>query len=169
MLKHSVAYPFQKNKRTKKAPERTPCKQEGWDSWIFLPGNNVTFAFDSDQSKQATGFTVLWSTYDSPKPTPPPPDVKKSKNLNISMRTLILFLSESSFCQRSHNKRATWQRRTFSNGQNQYCETFSASNLQIPSIYKLVRFSDFKLFTLTQRGLTSGRESHIIVMHSGNA
>lgn len=55
------------------------CKQEGWDNWVELAGNNFTIAFESDQSNEMTGFTIEWATFQSPDPTPPPPDVENSK------------------------------------------------------------------------------------------
>ena len=67
--------------RKKKGKGYRACKQEGWDSWVELAGNNFTLAFESDQSNQMSGFTIEWATFDSPEPTPPQPDVKKSTTL----------------------------------------------------------------------------------------
>ena len=64
--------------RKKKGKGFRACKQEGWDNWVELGGNNFTFSFESDQSTQMTGFTIEWTTFDSPAPTPPPPDIQKS-------------------------------------------------------------------------------------------
>merc|ERR1711892_564324 len=63
--------------RKKKGKGFRACKQEGWDNWVELGGNNFTFSFESDQSTQMTGFTIEWTTFDSPAPTPPPPDIQK--------------------------------------------------------------------------------------------
>ena len=77
-------YPDKDCPKKKGSNTNRPCKQEGWDSWIFLKGNNVTIAFESDQTKTATGFTIEWGTYGSLKPTPPPPDVKKSNKIFLT-------------------------------------------------------------------------------------
>lgn len=47
--------------------ERKPCLQNGFDNWIEIESDSVTIAFDSDQKKSLTGFTMVWETVDAPQ------------------------------------------------------------------------------------------------------
>jgi len=58
----------QRKKRGKVVWERKPCLQHGFDNWIEIEGDSVTIAFDADQKKRLTGFTMVWETVDAPSP-----------------------------------------------------------------------------------------------------
>ena len=60
----------QRKRKGEVVTERKACLQNGFDNWIEIEGDSVTVAFDSDQKKTLTGFTMTWETIDAPRPPP---------------------------------------------------------------------------------------------------
>ena len=101
----------QRKKRGKVVWERKPCLQHGFNDWIEIEGDSVTIAFDADQKKRLTGFTMVWETVDAPSPPVIfPTGSGMSQSRGSTLKTLRITFSANCRRRAKNNETSVGQR-----------------------------------------------------------